>query len=202
MELARGGGLLPSLRRETADRPFDHERGAMKQHLLSDGDRAALQALVPLAGALGVGTIFAAGQLDLVGRSRKRQPRGPGDAKVSRFALPQSEPVPTGEGLVCWEKKSKFYLDRPGWLRLRDEAGARWRALATGEACPPTSPKILVDVKVGLRLPAIRDRAVVRISVLEPARGGEMRVQELRPMRTVFSTSRIWASSSGVRCHR
>jgi hypothetical protein len=29
-----------------------------------------------------------------------------------------------------------------------------------------------------------------------------MRVQELRPMRTVFSTSRIWASSSGVRCHR
>jgi len=34
----------------------------MKQHLLgelSDGDRAALQALVPLAGALGVGTIFA-----------------------------------------------------------------------------------------------------------------------------------------------
>ncbi len=31
----------------------------MKQHLLSEGDRAALQALVPLAGALGVGTIFA-----------------------------------------------------------------------------------------------------------------------------------------------
>lgn len=31
----------------------------MKQHLLSDGDRASLQALVPLAGALGVGTIFA-----------------------------------------------------------------------------------------------------------------------------------------------
>lgn len=31
----------------------------MEQNLLSDGDRAALQALVPLAGALGVGTIFA-----------------------------------------------------------------------------------------------------------------------------------------------
>jgi hypothetical protein len=31
----------------------------MKEHLLNDGDRAALQALVPLAGALGVGTIFA-----------------------------------------------------------------------------------------------------------------------------------------------
>jgi hypothetical protein len=31
----------------------------MKGHLLNDGDRAALQALVPLAGALGVGTIFA-----------------------------------------------------------------------------------------------------------------------------------------------
>lgn len=31
----------------------------MKEHLLNDGDRAALQALVPLAGALGVGTTFA-----------------------------------------------------------------------------------------------------------------------------------------------
>lgn len=31
----------------------------MKEHLLSEGDRAALQALVPLAGALGAGTIFA-----------------------------------------------------------------------------------------------------------------------------------------------
>jgi hypothetical protein len=35
------------------------EKTRVKQHLLSDGDRAALQALVPLAGALGVGTIFA-----------------------------------------------------------------------------------------------------------------------------------------------
>ena len=31
----------------------------LKEHVLNPGDRAALQALVPLAGALGVGTIFA-----------------------------------------------------------------------------------------------------------------------------------------------
>jgi hypothetical protein len=34
-------------------------RKRVKEHLLSEGDRAALQALVPLAGALGAGTIFA-----------------------------------------------------------------------------------------------------------------------------------------------
>jgi hypothetical protein len=31
----------------------------VKEHVLSDGDRAALQSLIPLAGALGAGTIFA-----------------------------------------------------------------------------------------------------------------------------------------------
>jgi hypothetical protein len=230
----------------------------VKQHLLSD--RAALQALVLLAGALGVGTTFAlffggrrrsgtavfelfaivavltaAGStaflsvsllhqneaITLVGRSRKRQPCRPGDAccrrfgwrgrlagrsprhrlggpggaaalgaalrdglcpgrESPRFVLPESASVPTGGGLVCWEKKDRSYHDLPGWLRLRDEAGSRWRDLTSGEARPPIGSTILVKVKVGVRVPGIRDQPTVRVSLLEPNRDGEPRVREIQ----------------------
>ena len=51
----------------------------MKEQLLSDGDRAALQGLIPLAGALGAGTIFA---LFFGGRKR-----GSGTAVFELFAI-------------------------------------------------------------------------------------------------------------------
>jgi hypothetical protein len=51
----------------------------VKEQLLSDGDRAALQGLIPLAGALGAGTIFA---LFFVGRRR-----GSGIAVFELFAI-------------------------------------------------------------------------------------------------------------------
>ena len=51
----------------------------MKEQLLSDGDRAALQGLIPLAGALGAGTIFA---LFFGGRRR-----GSGIAVFELFAI-------------------------------------------------------------------------------------------------------------------
>jgi hypothetical protein len=51
----------------------------MKEHLLNDGDRAALQGLIPLAGALGAGTIFA---LFFGGRRR-----GSGIAVFELFAI-------------------------------------------------------------------------------------------------------------------
>lgn len=51
----------------------------MKEQLLSDGDRAALQGLIPLAGALGAGTIFA---LFFGGRRR-----GSGTAVFELFAI-------------------------------------------------------------------------------------------------------------------
>lgn len=51
----------------------------MKEHLLNDGDRAALQGLIPLAGALGAGTVFA---LFFGGRKR-----GSGIAVFELFAI-------------------------------------------------------------------------------------------------------------------
>lgn len=51
----------------------------MKEHLLNDGDRAALQGLIPLAGALGAGTVFA---LFFGGRRR-----GSGIAVFELFAI-------------------------------------------------------------------------------------------------------------------
>jgi hypothetical protein len=51
----------------------------VKEQLLSDGDRAALQGLIPLAGALGAGTIFA---LFFGGRKR-----GSGTAVFELFAI-------------------------------------------------------------------------------------------------------------------
>ncbi len=284
----------------------------MKQHLLSDGDRAALQALVPLAGALGVGTIFAlffggrrksgiavfelfaivavltaagstayfsvsllhqneaitsheltqtatplvvaafllvfvsvfarlpgiitllplaiAGiviaallssstwsvgpenaslvalamlavgavvgiaawlvdRLDIGREGRAEQRRlsqlyaaGYASAeKAPRFVLPQVDPISTAGELACWERKDKSYLDLPGWLRLRGEAGSRWRALSAGEARPPIGATILTDVKVGLRLPGSHSQPTVRVSLLEPSCDSELRVREIRP---------------------
>jgi hypothetical protein len=34
-------------------------------------------------------------------------------------------PISTAGELACWERKDKSYLDLPGWLRLRGEAGSR-----------------------------------------------------------------------------
>jgi hypothetical protein len=51
----------------------------MKEHVLNPSDRAALQGLIPLAGALGAGTIFAL----FFGRRR----RGSGTAVFELFAI-------------------------------------------------------------------------------------------------------------------
>jgi hypothetical protein len=100
--------------------------------------------------------------------------------KSLRFGLPQQNAASPDQELACWVKKGKSYFDLPGWLRLRGEAGTSWREFATGKAQPPIGSAILVHVKVGFRIPAIRDRAFVRVSILEPARGGEARVEEMR----------------------
>lgn len=100
--------------------------------------------------------------------------------KEPRLALPQQHGETPSQELACWVKRGRFYLDIPGWLNLRREAGERWRAFAIGEARPPVGSAILIRVKVGFRVPWLRDHAVVRVSVLEPAHGGEARVREVR----------------------
>jgi hypothetical protein len=98
--------------------------------------------------------------------------------KVSRFALPQLEATAPDVELACWVRKDRSYLDLPAWLRLRGEAGSRWRAVTTGEARPPIGSAILVRVKVGFRI--LGGPGTVQVSLLEPARGGEARVEEVR----------------------
>lgn len=100
--------------------------------------------------------------------------------KAPRFVLPEPASAAADGGLACWEKKDKAYLDLPGWLRLRDQTGSRWRALAGGEARPPLGGAILTEVKVGLRVPGAHSQPAVRVSLLDPTRDSEPRVREVR----------------------
>jgi hypothetical protein len=153
-------------------------------------ENASLVALAMLAvGALVGLAAWLVDRLDLGREGRVEQRRlsrlysagySPAE-KVPRFALPQADPTSSNAGeLACWERKDKSYLDLPGWLRLRGEAGSRWRALAAGEARPPSGATILADVKVGLRLPGSHGQPTVRVSLLEPSRDSEPRVREIR----------------------
>jgi hypothetical protein len=152
-------------------------------------ENASLAALVILGvGALLGGAAWLVDRLDIGWESREEHRRltrlySEGylpTEKGSRFALPQQASVSPDVELACWVKKGRSYLDLPGWLRLRSVAGSRWRAFATGDARPPMGAAILVHVRVGFRIPWIRDRAVARLSILEPARGGEARTEEVR----------------------
>jgi hypothetical protein len=114
---------------------------------------------------------------------RLTRPYGVGYLPVERgltVVLPRQSGDRGAEDVACWVQKGRSYMDVTGWLRLRREAGARWREFATGEAQPPVGSEILVHVKVGFLIPWIRDHAVVRLSILEPARGGEARTEEVR----------------------
>lgn len=100
--------------------------------------------------------------------------------KAPRFALPQADATSAAGGLACWEKRDRSYLDLPAWLRLRVEAGSRWRALSAGEARPPRAAPILIEVKVGLHIPGSQSPPTVRVSLLDPDRGSEPHVREVR----------------------
>jgi hypothetical protein len=155
----------------------------------AEPENASLAALI----ILGVGAIvgccaWAFERLD-IGWDRRWEHRrltrlyGAGYLPVEKgltVVLPRQNEDGRSEDIACWVRKGRSYMDVSGWLRLRREAGARWRAFATGEAQPPVGSEILVHVKVGFRIPWIRDHAVVRLSILEPARGGEARAEEVR----------------------
>ncbi len=155
----------------------------------ADPENASLVALAMLAvGALVGLAAWLVDRLDLGWEGRTEQRRlarlyaaGYLPAERSpRFVLPHPDSVSASDGLACWEKKDKSYLDLSGWLRLRDEATSRWRALSSGEARAPSGSTILAQVKVGLRLPGLRDQPTVRVSLLEPSRDSEPRVREIR----------------------
>jgi len=152
-------------------------------------ENASLAALIILGvGALLGGCAWAFERLDIGWDRRWEHQRltrlyGAGYLPAER-RLTVILPGRNGDGcsgdVACWVRKGRSYMDVPSWLRLRREAGDRWRAFATGEALPPVGSEILVHVKVAFRVPWVRDQAVVRLSVLEPARGGEARTEEVR----------------------
>jgi hypothetical protein len=102
------------------------------------------------------------------------------DEKDLEVVLPRRDEDTRDSAVACWVRKGRSYMDISSLLHLRREASARWRAFATGEAQPPVGSKILVHVKVGYRIPMVRDHAVVRVSTLAPTKGGEAQEHELR----------------------
>jgi hypothetical protein len=155
----------------------------------ADPSYASLVALIILCvGALVGGAAWLFDRLD-VGWDRRWERRRltrlyaagylPG-GRALNMVLPRQDDDRRSEDIACWARKGRSYMDMSGWLRLRREAGGRWRAFAIGEARPPLGAEILVHVKVGFRIPWLRDRAVVRVALLEPARGGETRTEEVR----------------------
>ena len=155
----------------------------------SGPENASLVALAMLAvGALVGVAAWLVDRLDLGWERRTEQRRlsriyaaGYTSAeKAPRFALPEADATSSTGELACWEKKDRSYLDLPAWLRLRGEAGSRWRALSAGEARPPRAAPILTEVKVGLRIPGSQSPPTVRVSLLEPGRDSEPRMREVR----------------------
>jgi hypothetical protein len=114
----------------------------VKQHLLSDGDRAALQALVPLAGALGVGTISA---LFFGGR------RKPGIAVFELFAIVA---VLTAAGSTAYFSVSLLHQNEA--ITSHELTQTATPLVVAAFLLVFVSATILTDVKVGLRIPGSR----------------------------------------------
>ncbi|HET9591889.1 MAG TPA: hypothetical protein VFP17_03135 [Solirubrobacterales bacterium] len=110
----------------------------MKEHVLSDSDRAALQSLIPLAGALGAGTIFAL----FFGEGRRRT----GVAVFEVFAIVS---VLVAVGTTAYLSISLMHANEP----LSD------RELAQTAAPLIVAVFVLVLVSVARRLPSSLERA-------------------------------------------
>lgn len=59
--------------------------------------------------------------------------------------LPRQDEGGRGQEIACWVRRGRSYMDVSSWLRLRREAGARWRAFATAEALPPVGSMSLAS---------------------------------------------------------
>jgi hypothetical protein len=159
----------------------------------AEPENASLAALI----ILGVGAVlwvltWAFERLD-IGWDRRWEHRRLTSLDV---VLPRRDGDGNRSSVACWERKGRSHMDIPSWQHLRRESTARWRAFATGEAQPPVGVAILVQVKVGYRIPWVRDHAIVRVSLLEPAKGGESFERELRSNEDGSSTSLVSGLSS------
>lgn len=110
----------------------------MKEHVLSDSDRAALQSLIPLAGALGAGTIFAL----FFGEGRRRT----GVAVFEVFAIVS---VLVAVGTTAYLSIALMHANEP----LDD------KALAQTASPLIVAVFVLILVSVARRLPSSLERA-------------------------------------------
>jgi hypothetical protein len=103
------------------------------------------------------------------------------------------EPPPEGchdvqSSLAGWETSTAIagVKGLEGVLTSRVGYACAASPLLAGGRLPPAKrshrlgAEILVHVKVGFCIPWLRDHAVVRVSILEPACGGEARTEEVR----------------------
>lgn len=98
--------------------------------------------------------------------------------KKLRLAMPRADTA-TEPRLSCWTRKGRTYLDSVECRRLGDEAGTRWHQLAESRARPPRGSAVLGSVKVSIYIPGLTRRPSARLSIFEPATGGESRTLEL-----------------------
>jgi hypothetical protein len=117
----------------------------VKEHVLSDSDRAALQSLIPLAGALGAGTIFAL----FFGEGRRRT----GVAVFEVFAIVS---VLVAVGTTAYLSISLMHANQP----LSD------RELAQTASPLIVAVFVLVLVSVARRLPTSLERAFAILPLL------------------------------------
>lgn len=103
------------------------------------------------------------------------------EEKPLRLALPRPEEAKPANEISCWTRKGHAYLDLPTGWHLRAKVHRLWREQALGEARPPVGSVILVRTQIWPRVPLLRKRARLGLHLLEPSRGGEVRLIELEP---------------------
>jgi hypothetical protein len=150
-----------------------------------DASLVALAMLV-VGGLLGL-CAWAADRLDIgwEGRAeRKRLTRlyGSGylpEERPLRLAVPRGSDAERDTRVACWTRKGRAYLDLPSATHLRATVQDLWRAQAGGEARPPIGSAILVQMQVHTRIPALRTRAGMNFSLLEPVSDSKARAVEV-----------------------
>ena len=94
------------------------------------------------------------------------------------IALPGAKPR-GGQGVSCWLRKDRVYLDAPALRRLRDHARSRWDRMAEDRAKPPSGPRVLTRASVSIEVLALLRPRSARLWTFEPDGDEEIRVQDL-----------------------
>jgi hypothetical protein len=101
--------------------------------------------------------------------------------QLFRLGLPRCDGAAPWIVLDCWVCDERSYLDARGCRRLRDEVDARWDALCSGNAVPPTEPIGLAEVRVPSSLRVLRSGPSLTVVIHDPSAPNSTRVRKLPP---------------------